>query len=323
MMRGESLVDPAAQAPLLWSQAPMKLSFTDAWFESKKADRYRYRLLGVSDAWSLSAGPEVTYSSLAPGHYRLEVMMVNDELQLQSAVTAVDFDLAPPWWRTSVFYALCLVAAAGLVRMLYAWRVRRYAQQQRHLEELVAQRTFELEASHEQMRELALRDGLTGVWNRRALMSMLDAELSRAQREHMDLTLVIVDADHFKRINDVHGHLAGDAVLKELAARLQKVTRSYDVVGRYGGEEFLLLLPGLDVDRGEYRRRIGAFHQVIGGQAMAIGDGQEVMVTCSFGVAHAKAGEQVSGEALIGKADAALYQAKAAGRNCIVYAAAP
>jgi diguanylate cyclase (GGDEF)-like protein len=319
LMRGGHTVKQSAPISLAWAGPPLKISFASPWFESRRADRFHYRVLGLDETWAANSGSELTLSSLAPGHYRLEVLTENTDLQMRSPVAAVDFDIAAPWWRTPGFYAACTLLLFLLVWALYTWRVRRLAQRQRYLEALVAERTSELEASREQMRELALKDALTGVWNRRALMSMLEAELARSEREQQALTLVIVDADHFKQVNDTYGHLAGDAVLKELASRLQHLTRAYDVVGRYGGEEFLLLLPHLDTDRVEDRQRIEAFHRAISAQPVGIGEGVGILVTCSFGVASLTPGQPVTGEALIAQADAALYQAKDAGRNRIVY----
>jgi len=319
MVRGKGSVDQSSPITLAWAGPPLKISFSSPWFESRRADRFHYRVLGLDETWAVNSGSELTLSSLAPGHYRLEVLTENTDMQLRSPVAAVDFDITAPWWRTPGFYAACTLLLVLFAWALYEWRVRRLAKHQRYLEALVAERTSELEASREQMRELALKDALTGVWNRRALMTMLESELARSEREQQALTLVIVDADHFKQVNDVHGHLAGDAVLKELASRLQRITRAYDVVGRYGGEEFLLLLPHLNTDRTEDRRRIEAFHRAISDQPMSIGEGRDIVVTCSFGVASLTPGQPVTGEALIAQADAALYQAKDAGRNRIVY----
>jgi len=169
------------------------------------------------------------------------------------------------------------------------------------------------------MRELALRDGLTGLWNRRALDGILQTELARAPREGRPLTVVMVDADHFKRINDAHGHLAGDAVLKEIASRLVANTRAYDSVGRYGGEEFMIVLPGLQAGRTEDRARIEAFHHAVGARPMRLGPQLEATVTCSFGVVVIGPAEAVSVEEIVRRADEALYRAKALGRDRIEF----
>jgi diguanylate cyclase (GGDEF)-like protein len=126
--------------------------------------------------------------------------------------------------------------------------------------------------------------------------------------------------DHFKRINDTHGHLAGDAVLKQLAERLHGVMRAYDAFGRYGGEEFLLVLPGLSLAAEEGMRRVEAIQRSIAQQPFDLGNGQEMTVTCSAGAVGALAGETSALEALIDRADAALYNAKRDGRNRVAMA---
>ena len=104
----------------------------------------------------------------------------------------------------------------------------------------------ELLSAREALREQATRDSLTHLWNRSSILDMLSRELARSERERTPIGVVIVDLDHFKNVNDNHGHLAGDAVLCEAARRMQGAIRQYDSIGRYGGEEFLILLPGCD-----------------------------------------------------------------------------
>ena len=100
--------------------------------------------------------------------------------------------------------------------------------------------------AREELRFQATHAVLTGIWNRRALLDLLQRELERASRNHSSTALLMLDLDHFKEVNDKYGHLAGDAVLREVARRVMQVIRSYDFVGRYGGEEFLVVLPACD-----------------------------------------------------------------------------
>jgi two-component system cell cycle response regulator len=136
--------------------------------------------------------------------------------------------------------------------------------------------------------------------------------LARAQRECRPLGVVIVDLDHFKQVNDTYGHLAGDAVLREAARRMQNSIRQYDSIGRYGGEEFLILFPGCSAT--DTYAQADRLRKQLGQAEMSVND-QALRITASFGVTSAMPGETWTEEALIRKADEALYVAKKSGRN--------
>ena len=157
----------------------------------------------------------------------------------------------------------------------------------------------------------ALVDGLTGLANRRRTESALDEEIVRASRLGGELTMVLIDIDHFKEVNDRHGHAAGDAVLKELALVLVHSLREIDTAGRWGGDELALVLPGTDSAGGaQLSERI---RQTFARSRIAIEDGDPISATASFGVASfLRAGSR---EKLLAAADEALYRAKGAGRN--------
>lgn len=165
--------------------------------------------------------------------------------------------------------------------------------------------------AQEALRLEATRDHLTGLWNRRMISDHLDRELRRTAREHRPLAVVMADLDHFKRVNDTHGHAAGDAVLREAAGRIRSATRDYDLIGRYGGEEFLLLLPGCDAaSAGQVAERVRV---EIAKTPVEIGK-VALTVSVSLGVAWTS-DRPVDASALILAADEALYRAKAGGRD--------
>jgi diguanylate cyclase (GGDEF)-like protein len=192
-------------------------------------------------------------------------------------------------------------------------------QQKRHLEEAVQRRTVDLERekgelmrTREQMRHYAEHDDLTALWNHRIIVERLRIEVDRSRREGLPLSIILADLDFFKRINDTYGHPAGDQVLKEASAIFQRMVRSYDWVGRYGGEEFLLILPGSGYMHA--RQRAEDLRMAFETACVREGEGA-ISLTASFGVAS---GFPASHEELIREADAALYRAKNNGRNCVV-----
>ena len=172
----------------------------------------------------------------------------------------------------------------------------------------------EIQTLQAELSEQAIRDPLTGLYNRRYLETIVTRELARCNREGQQLTLMMIDIDYFKRVNDTYGHQGGDEVLKTLATLLLESVRSTDVACRFGGEEFLVLLPDMPLDRGAVRANQwrAAFASTIVASA-----GESIQATMSVGIATYP-GHGESLEELIRCADLALYRAKADGRNRVV-----
>jgi len=165
--------------------------------------------------------------------------------------------------------------------------------------------------------ESSVKDGLTGAWNRKYLDERLRGELAFATRHRAPLSVLMVDIDHFKKVNDTWGHLVGDSVLKATAAAMRAAIRTEDLLARYGGEEFLVLARGADLRNAA---QLGERLRVIAERRPVVVDGATVSRTVSVGVASvACVGAAVTPELLIGLADDRLYRAKEGGRNRVVW----
>lgn len=170
----------------------------------------------------------------------------------------------------------------------------------------------QLMMAREELRVQATHDCLTGLLNRGAIFDSLNGELSRASREPGPVSVLMCDVDRFKTINDTHGHQSGDEILREAARRMKATVRAYDLVGRYGGEEFLILLPRCDAEGAE--RQAERLREAFAAEPFSA-RGVFLPVTCSFGVASRERAQPGDDEALIREADTALYAAKEKGRN--------
>jgi diguanylate cyclase (GGDEF)-like protein len=168
-----------------------------------------------------------------------------------------------------------------------------------------ARKELEFQATH---------DGLSGIWNRRAILDLFRREFDLATRSHRRIGVMMLDVDHFKRVNDSYGHLVGDTVLKEVALRIQAAVRSYDLAGRYGGEEFLVVLP--DCAAGEVGSCAERIRSAVADQPI-LADGSQIAVTISIGAVTIDARFETERGALAA-ADSALYEAKKTGRNRVV-----
>jgi diguanylate cyclase (GGDEF)-like protein len=283
-------------------------------------DHLRYRLIGFDTEWK-EAGKqaEVLYSRLAPGRYEFDFQMAEGTGLKGSLVQGIPITVIAPWWETARFRGLCVISLLFVILVLYRVHVSWLVKHNRKLQESVTQTRAELTLTakmagdaQEALKEQALKDSLTGLWNRRAIFAMLERETFRAQRDHFPITLVMIDLDHFKNINDTYGHLTGDEVLRETAARLTDAMRPYDFAGRYGGEEFLVVLPSCSTQNG--LQRAEHFRRAIADKMLPTAMGP-LAVTCSLGVAAYEDG--MPPEDLIHRADEALYRAKRLGRNCV------
>jgi len=302
-----------------WSESPLAVTMAALTFRDASHALIRYRLLGVETEWVETPERSVRYSRLEPGPYKFEALVVDGATGAISSPAEFSFVIAPRWWQSKPLRLVLVLAVALAVVLAWRWSLQLLVRQKRHLETAVQRRTEDLERekaellrTREQMRHFAEHDDLTGLWNHRIIIERLRQEVDRSRREGTPLSVILVDLDHFKKVNDTCGHPAGDLVLKEIGAIFQGAVRSYDWVGRYGGEEFLLIFPGSGYAGA--RQRAEELRMAV--QVAHIHDGHSAIpVTASFGVAS---GFPANYEVLIHAADAALYRAKDNGRNCVM-----
>jgi len=194
--------------------------------------------------------------------------------------------------------------------------VKPFNQQELSVRLRAGKRIIELQLSlmqaREELREKASKDLLTMLPNRAAIMATLHNEIARCHRDRRTVGVALLDIDHFKKVNDTYGHFAGDAVLRETAARLKSSIRAYDQVGRYGGEEFLVVLPNCDMEQA--RNQADRMRQRLQEEKILADVGTEIQVTASFGVTISDLTDR-NPDIFVRVADEALYKAKANGRN--------
>lgn len=292
----------------------LQLQFKLLAFQPHLRVQYFFRWHAEQSWTALGEHAVLTFSQLSPGQHRLEVMA---QAGGQFARTRPLLLQVPvPFWQRPLGIALLCVGAALVLGLLYHLRTRRLQQRAATLDLLVAQRTAELELANQQLKLLSNTDSLTGLLNRRALYAA--AALLQAQRSRLPaaLTLVLMDIDHFKKINDVHGHDTGDAVLKAVAAYLKQRLRGQDLIARWGGEEFLLLMPQTDLQQAS--RLVEELRLGIRQLQLPV---LPAPLSATFGIS-AVAQQPDALEQAVKAADLALYQGKAQGRDRVVLATA-
>ncbi len=312
------------EVPQLNLQRPtLTVHLLDTNYDRGSATVTRYRLDGEDNEWQDASGDSIRFPALYPGRYKLQVLTYDRRTHASSPQENFSFVLMEPWWKRKPLLAVEAVAIFAILFGLWRVSIHFLVARQQELERLVSLRTKELEkekcellAARSELLETTRRDPLTGLLNRRAIFEHMQALCDIAQSAGPSIAVVMADLDGFKQINDQYGHIAGDSVLQECARRIESVTRPVDYVGRYGGEELLILLPGLD--RGSVCKRIEEIRLSI--SARPIEHNHLLLsITCSFGVACFDGGTATTKD-LVNLADAALYLAKRNGRNRVEYA---
>jgi len=317
--RGGQAYPATQQITLPWASEPLRFQISSPAMRNRGDLAFVYRMEGLQPDWTESRDGVAVFSALPAGRYTFMAMARNPGLNAFSTAVKVQVRILPPWWSSNWFYSLCVLTALLLVAASSWLYGRHLRQRSRELESLVGERTLELEVSREQLRLQATHDCLTGMLNRGAVLCALVTEMDRAKREGRTLVVALVDLDYFKRVNDVYGHLVGDEALRRFAAAVGAAVRAYDYVGRYGGEEFLLVLT--QVPRGVAEQRLTSLHAAISDLPVHV-EGADFRIYCSMGATVFDPSEGFpSAESLLSSADQALYIAKEGGRNRVAFRA--
>lgn len=314
----------------------LQLEFASLDYSDPEKVRYRYRLLGEDPDWNeTDAGHRfASYSNLAPGAYQFELRGSDRLGRFSPQPLVIPIRVQPAWWQTWWARAAALLMIVALIALLMRQRTRWLTLRQAELEESVAHRTRELQALSQALQEksraleeASLTDPLTGLRNRRYFTEHLahwshgggeaSAGSDRRAGDAHGMVFFLLDVDHFKQVNDLYGHAAGDAVLVQVAARLQRCVRAQDCVVRWGGEEFLVVADGISMTQvaALAERLVEAIRE----QPFSLPDHRYLRRTCSLGYAplplQARWPRQVGWEDVIELADRAMYAVKRSGRN--------
>ncbi len=319
------------------NQNNIEFSFICPTTSRESPTAYKTRLFPFDSDWSPPGrGTSVRYTNLPPGTYTFSVLAKNGGGGggWFGAEKRIIFTIAAPFWKRWWFLALELLLGLGLLGLVVNARVRVLQKQKKKLEEVVLARTNEIAEKNRELALLSITDHLTGLKNRRFLDETIKEDLSIIQRERHNvligkkpfdekaaiLGIFMLDVDHFKKVNDMHGHEAGDAVIVEIAGRLQSMMRQSDTVIRWGGEEFLIITrQSGQADALQLAERL---RQSMEQAAFHVPTGHKVKKTVSIGYCHYPfligEEEKLSWQQAISMADNALYLAKHNGRNLVV-----
>jgi diguanylate cyclase (GGDEF)-like protein len=307
----------------------LEASFSAPSFVAPQRVRFRYRLIGFDPDWIYSGNRRTAwYTNLPPGRYTLTVQAENNDGIRNLTGASFNFVLRPPITRTPIAYFCYAMVIMLLAWAIVAFRTRSLTRRQQELTRTVAERTAQLEsekaaleATRRELHIQATHDSLTGIFNRAAMLEHLQREIARATRDRAPLGVLIADLDHFKSLNDNYGHLCGDDIIREAADRLRGAMRGYDIVGRYGGEEFLILFPGWDLLHAP--GRVDDLLDAVRSIPFEVTD-TPIHLTCSIGVATFRPDmDSPSVREVLSRADTALYVAKNSGRNCARFESRP
>jgi len=291
-----------------WRERTLNFHVAILSFRNKARTVYRARMEKLEDDWTSPRRlSELRYTNMPPGSFTLLVQAAN-ESGAWSEPLRLPIRVRPPFWRTAVFQGAALVLLLAAAFGAHGWRTALIRRRNRELEAEVALRTEDLKKANDRLTYLATYDPLTGLLNRRAVMETIGREAEPETGGNRQFGCALADLNKFKQANDTLGHAAGDQVLKDMARQLKACLRDSDSLGRIGGDEFLIVMPGADFEavRSVCRRISAAL-------SAASGDNKTVVVTASCGGIAVPSRAGATAAVVLAQADALLYKIKRAG----------
>jgi diguanylate cyclase (GGDEF)-like protein len=291
------------------------IEFSSLDFSAPERNQYAFKLEGFDTAWNTaqSRNRVATYTNLDAGSYRLLVKGTNKDGVWSDQIGQIKIIVVPPWWLTT--WAKMLWVASVLTMLIGFYRRRVYAlkQQSRLLSIQVEERTSELETMNKKLLTLSNIDDLTGLRNRRDFRNNSLQELSRFERSGKPFCILLIDIDYFKLVNDANGHACGDKVLVQTSALMKSRIRQQDLLARWGGEEFIMMIVEASIEQGQ---RVAENIRSAINQNRVEFEGQDIQVTVTIGVSQIHPSEKL--DACINRADKNLYLGKEDGRNKVI-----
>lgn len=293
----------------------VSIEFAAIEFGSPESIEYAYRLIGFDDRWQYvdSKNRTATYTNLSPGTYILEAKSTNRYGVWNDKPQRMTIQVLPPWWQTVWATITFGLLAIVLVFVIFRWRTYALHKRSVTLYQNVQEKTIELQMANEKLTLLTTLDPLTQVYNRRGFTDAVGKEFSKYKRSNELFSIILIDIDFFKRINDEYGHEAGDQVLIKFANVLAQCMRDYDILARWGGEEFIVLLPNTELKdainiANKYRERIR-------NEVFTVAD-TSLQISLTAGAADIEGYTSV--DQCIKRADDLLYEGKNLGRDQVL-----
>jgi diguanylate cyclase (GGDEF)-like protein len=306
--------------------------FDVIWFRNEHSIRIQHKLEGVDDTWvrvSNKQQIQARYTNVPAGDFPFKVRVSAFSGSSQSFETSlISIAIPTPFWQNPIFLALIFLLIAVGIWLIVWWRIRYLKKETEKLNRIVREKTMQVEEANRtlaekniQLQVMAETDFLTGLYNRRYFIKSLKRALGLLSRGKGGgtLSLILLDVDHFKDVNDNHGHDIGDLILIHLAELLRGACRETDLIARFGGEEFIILLPGTKA-RGAVKLA-EKIRTIIASTPLVTDSFEKTDITVSCGISWISTPLKVTNNSatmLIKKADINLYRAKNQGRNCVV-----